>query len=524
MNNIKDNINSLFESFYYGFILNLLIFLIVLILISIVIIPFLLIEDEIIVFFTQNAENNEDILISELIKYKTVMYKWCNLDNFKNLNSFFNYKFYTPVVLIYYASILIYFTFIILAFQYFLSLLSAVDMNSFYENKKNNILLFVIIFIFSLWLIIYIAFNKFILQFANKSFEYNNNIDDTIDKIINNTTIFPDDEDKKELFKKIILDKNHPKDHIIKYYQNLVSKFTKEDEYAKFIVLYIILQYINDVSTRINSKKYKDDINTYLLNPLNSKFLFAGFNLENYNLKDFYLSKIKTENIIDHLFKNDQYLDKLKSQDTNFITKIKIEYDRLLEKDIFKNLEETNRNIEYIQPHVYAIFILIIIMIIIYISVYLFKNPEIINKFGNSIKQSIATVASTDLMNNINKKNQENKDLVEDQENRDPEKDQEDGDLVEDQENRDLVEDQENRDLVENQEDGDPEKDKKDGDPEKDQEDGDPEKDKKDGDPVEDQEDGDPVKDKKDGDPEKDKKDGDPEKDKKDGDPEKDKK
>ena len=95
-------------------------------------------------------------------------------------------------------------------------------------------------------------------------------------------------------------------------------------------------------------------------------------------------------------------------------------------------------------------------MIIIYISVYLFKNPEIINKFGNSIKQSIATVASTDLMNNINKKNQENKDLVEDQENRDPEKDQEDGDLVEDQENRDLVEDQENRDLVENQEDGDP--------------------------------------------------------------------
>ena len=54
-----------------------------------------------------------------------------------------------------------------------------------------------------------------------------------------------------------------------------------------------------------------------------------------------YLRKIKTENIIDHLFKNDQYLDKLKSQDTNFITKIKIEYDRLLEKDIFKNLEET---------------------------------------------------------------------------------------------------------------------------------------------------------------------------------------
>ena len=84
MTNIKENINNLFESFYYGFILNLLIFLIVLIIISIFIIPFLLINDEIIVFFTQNAENNDSILNSELVKYKTVMYKWCNLDNFKN--------------------------------------------------------------------------------------------------------------------------------------------------------------------------------------------------------------------------------------------------------------------------------------------------------------------------------------------------------------------------------------------------------------------------------------------------------
>ncbi len=414
MTNIKDNINNLFESFYYGFILNLLIFLIILIIISIFIIPFLLIIDEIIVFFTQNAENNDSILISELVKYKTVMYKWCNLDNFKNLNNFFNYKFYTPVILIYYASILIYFTFIILAFQHFLSLLSAVDMNSFYKNKKNTTLLLVIIFIFSLWLIIYIAFNKFILQFANKSFEYNNNIDDIIDKITNNTTIFPDDEDKKELFKKIILDKNHPKDHMVEYYKKLVSKFTKEEEYSKFIVLYIILQYIDEVSTKINSKKYKDDINKYLLDPLTGEILFTGFNLENYSLKDFYINKIKTEdfeNIIDDLFKTDDYLDKLKSQDTNFINKIKIEYDRLLEKDIFKNLEETNRNIEYIQPHAYAIFILIVIMIIIYTAVYVYKNPEITTKITDSIKVSIATVASTDLMNNNEKEKQQKEEL-----------------------------------------------------------------------------------------------------------------
>jgi len=404
MTNIKDNINNLFESFYYGFILNLLIFLIVLIIISIFIIPFLLINDEIIVFFTQNAENNDSILNSELVKYKTVMYKWCNLDNFKNLNNFFSYKFYTPVVLIYYASILIYFTIIILAFQHFLSLLSAVDMNSFYENKKNTTLLLVIIFIFSLWLIIYITFNKFILQFANKSFEYNNNIDDTIDKITNNTTIFPDDEDKKELFKQIILNKNHPKDYIVNHYDKLDSKFTKEEEYAKFIVLYIILQYIDHVSTKINSKKYKDDVNRYLLDPLSGEILFTGFNLENYSLEDFYISKIKTKefkDIIDALFENDDYLDKLKLKDNKFIDNIKIEYERLLEKDIFKNLKETNRNIEYIQPHVYAIFILIVIMIIFYIAVYLFKNPEVTNKITDSIKQSIATVASNDLINNI---------------------------------------------------------------------------------------------------------------------------
>jgi len=421
MTNIKDNINNLFESFYYGFILNLLIFLIVLIIISIFIIPFLLINDEIIVFFTQNAENNDSILNSELVKYKTVMYKWCNLDNFKNLNNFFNYKFYAPVVLIYYASILIYFTIIILAFQYFLSLLSAVDMNSFYKNEKNTALLFVIIFIFSLWLIIYIAFSKFILQFANKSFEYNNNIDDTIDKIINNTTIFPDDEDKKELFKKIILDKNHPKEHMVKHYHELDSKFTKEDEYAKFIVLYIILQYIHHVSTKINSKKYKDDANRYLLDPLSGEILFTGFNLENYNLKDFYENEIKTqdENIIDTLFENDDYLDKLISQDTNFITKIETEYKRLLEKDIFKNLEETNRNIEYIQPHIYAIFILIVIMIIIYTAVYLYKNPEVTSKITDSIKQSIATVASGDLMNQNNTNDDADEDVEDEDENDD---------------------------------------------------------------------------------------------------------
>ena len=437
MTNIKDNINNLFESFYYGFILNLLIFLIVLIIISIFIIPFLLINDEIIVFFTQNAENNDSILNSELVKYKTVMYKWCNLDNFKNLNNFFSYKFYTPVVLIYYASILIYFTFIIFAFQHFLSLLSAVDMNSFYENKKNTTLLLVIIFIVSLWLIIYITFNKFILQFANKSFEYNNNIDDTIDKITNNTTIFPDDEDKKELFEKIILNKNHPKDHIVNHYKNLDSKFTTEYEYAKFIVLYIILRYIHHVSTKINSKKYKDDVNRYLLDPLSGEILFTGFNLENYSLEDFYISKIKTKefkDIIDALFENDDYLDKLKLKDNKFIDNIKIEYERLLEKDIFKNLKETNRNIEYIQPHVYAIFILIVIMIIFYIAVYLFKNPEVTNKITDSIKQSIATVASTDLMNQNNKEDQEFGKDQKDEEDQDPGKDQKD---EEDQENQD---------------------------------------------------------------------------------------
>ena len=421
MTNIKDNINNLFQSFYYGFILNLLIFLIVLIIISIFIIPFLLINDEIIVFFTQNAENNDSILNSESIKYKTIMYKWCNLDNFKNLNSFFYYKFYTPVVLIYYASILIYFTIIILFFQSVLVLLGAVDMSSFNENKNNTTLLFVISFIFSLWLIIYITFDRFILQFANKSFEYNNYIDDTIDKITNNTTIFPDDEDKKELFKQIILNKNHPKDYIVNHYDNLDSKFTKEDEYAKFIVLYIILQYINDVSTKINSKKYKDDINDYLLNPLNSKILFTGFNLQNYSLEDFYITKIKTENfenIIDTLFENDDYLDKMKLENTKFIKKIETEYERLLKKDIFKNLEETNRNIEYIQPHVYAIFILIIIMIVIYISVYLLKNPEIMDKMRNSIKESIKesinTIAFTDLQK-TKKQQEESKEQQEQQ-------------------------------------------------------------------------------------------------------------
>ena len=99
-------INVLFKGFYFKFILNLLYILIALVVFFIFLIPILLVMEEANTTLYKTTNNN-NVLVSLLLKYKLTAYNWCNLDSFnEGLSSYITYNFYTPVVIIYYASIL----------------------------------------------------------------------------------------------------------------------------------------------------------------------------------------------------------------------------------------------------------------------------------------------------------------------------------------------------------------------------------------------------------------------------------
>ena len=402
MNDASINtINFIFKLFYFKFILYILYIIIALVILFIFLIPILLIFEESGATLYKTT-NDKNILVSFLVKYKLIMYNWCNLDSFKEgLSSYINYKFYTPVVLIYYASMLIYLTILVGILQLILmsviSLLLDVDLQTIFKDDpdfkvQGSILLTIVLVLYLLWLSIYSAFYTFILQHVKTSFKYNNNINEFLNETVNNTNIFPisKKKNKEELFDDIIYRRFEPILVMQEYYTDLESyQFKDSNERATFIVLYVILEYVKYINSIVDSGDYRDKVKHYLLNPLDNKDLFVGFTLENYPMKDFVVSKINPKSfsyLVDNIFKVEM-TTKEKSE-------IKKEYNRILNEDLLDNLKKTNENINRIQPYIYSLIVVIIAMIIIYLIVTAVKKPEIMASGLSSFKNMADTVNS----------------------------------------------------------------------------------------------------------------------------------
>ena len=394
-----NTINFIFKLFYFKFILYILYLIIALVILFIFLIPILLIFEESGATLYKTT-NDKNILVSFLVKYKLIMYNWCNLDTFKeNLSSYINYKFYTPVVLIYYASMLIYLTILVgilhLILMSVISLLLDVDLQTIFEDDQTfkiqgSIFLTIVLVLYLLWLSIYSAFYTFILQYVKTAFKYNNDINDFLNETVNNTNIFPNSKkkNKEELFDDIIYRRFEPILVMQEYYTDLESyQFKDSNERARFIVLYVILEYVKYVNSIVDSGDYRDKVKHYLLNPLDNKDLFVGFTLDNYSMKDFVSSKIKPfEYLVDNIF-NVEMTTKEKLE-------IKKEYNRVLNEELLDNLKKTNENINRIQPYIYSVIIVIIAMIIIYLIVTAVKKPEIMAKGLQSFKNMADTLNS----------------------------------------------------------------------------------------------------------------------------------
>jgi hypothetical protein len=387
-------INLLFKGFYFKFILNLLYILIVLVILFIFLIPILLLFESInsTLYATTNDSN---ILVSLLLKYKLTMYNWCNLDIFmENTSNYFTYNFYTPVVIIYYASMLIYITILIAVLHFILiiiiSLLFTSNLGSILENdldfKKEGIKLMVLILLFIiLWACITKSFEFFILKPIRTAVDYNNNINDFMNDTINNKNIFPlsKKKEKEAIFDDIIDRRVEPILVMQNYYEELESfQFKNFNDRARFLILYVILEYIQYVNNIIDSAEYREKIKKYLLNPLDNKDLFISFTLHNYPIKDFIIAKIQSENyLIDNIFKIEMS-DKEKLE-------IKIEYKRILNEELNHNLKKTKESLDKIEPYGFAFIILIIVMFIIIIAVYLYKNPDILDRIKTYVSNKL---------------------------------------------------------------------------------------------------------------------------------------
>ena len=407
MNDASINtINFIFKLFYFKFILYILYIIIALVILFIFLIPILLIFEESGATLYKTT-NDKNILVSFLVKYKLIMYNWCNLDSFKEgLSSYINYKFYTPVILIYYASMLIYLTILVGILQLILmsviSLLLDVDLQTIFKDDpdfkvQGSIFLTIVLVLYLLWISIYTAFYTFILQHVKTSFKYNNNINEFLNETVNNTNIFPisKKKNKEELFDDIIYRRFEPILVMQEYYTDLESyQFKDSNERATFIVLYVILEYVKYINSIVDSGDYRDKVKHYLLNPLDNKDLFVGFTLENYPMKDFVVSKINPKSfsyLVDNIFKVEM-TTKEKSE-------IKKEYNRILNEDLLDNLKKTNENINRIQPYIYSLIVVIIAMIIIYLIVTAVKKPEIMAKGLQSFKNMSDTLNNVKIIN-----------------------------------------------------------------------------------------------------------------------------
>ena len=365
------NINMLFKGFYFKFILNLLYILIALLVLFIFIIPILLVMEDANTTLYKTTNNN-NVLVSLLLKYKLTAYNWCNLDSFnEGLSSYITYNFYTPVVIIYYASILIYFTFIIMSLHIILmgmmSLLVGIDLNDIINNDsefktEGSKLGFIILLFITLWISIYTAFYVLILRHIRTAVTYNNNINDFLNDTVNNKNIFPlsKKKDKEELFDDIIDRRLEPLLIMENYYTELESfQFKDSNERARFLILYVILEYVKYVNSIVDNQEYRDNVKKYLLNPLDNKDLLISFTLDNYPIKDFAISKVKP---IDYLIENIFKIDLTKKEKLE----IKAEYIRILNEELLDNLKKTNESLSQQKPFVYSIIILIILMVILY--------------------------------------------------------------------------------------------------------------------------------------------------------------
>tara|TARA_B110000037_G_C17128478_1_gene509739 strand:- start:10632 stop:11669 length:1038 start_codon:yes stop_codon:yes gene_type:complete len=316
--------------------------------------------------------NNNNVLVSLLLKYKLTAYNWCNLDSFnEGLSSYITYNFYTPVVIIYYASILIYFTFIIMSLHIILmgmmSLLVGIDLNDIINNDsefktEGSKLGFIILLFITLWISIYTAFYVLILRHIRTAVTYNNNINDFLNDTVNNKNIFPlsKKKDKEELFDDIIDRRLEPLLIMENYYTELESfQFKDSNERARFLILYVILEYVKYVNSIVDNQEYRDNVKKYLLNPLDNKDLLISFTLDNYPIKDFAISKVKP---IDYLIENIFKIDLTKKEKLE----IKAEYIRILNEELLDNLKKTNESLSQQKPFVYSIIILIILMVILY--------------------------------------------------------------------------------------------------------------------------------------------------------------
>lgn len=394
-----NTINFIFKLFYFKFILYILYLIIALVILFIFIIPILLIFEEYGATLYKTT-NDKNILVSFLVKYKLTMYNWCNLDSFKEgLSSYINYKFYTPVVLIYYASMLIYLTILVgilhLILMSVISLLLDVDLQTVFKDDQTfkiqgSILLTIVLVLYLLWLSIYSAFYYFILQNVKNSFKYNNDINEFLNETVNNKNIFPISKktNKEELFDDIIYRRFEPILVMQEYYTDLESyQFKDSNERARFIVLYVILEYVKYVNSIVDSGDYRDKVKHYLLNPLDNKDLLVAFTLENYPMKDFVVSKIKPfEYLVDNIFKIEMT--------TKEKLEIKKEYNRVLNENLLDNLKKTTENINRIQPYIYSVVVVVIAMIIIYLIVTAVKKPEIMASGLSSFKNMADTLNS----------------------------------------------------------------------------------------------------------------------------------
>jgi len=394
-----NTINFIFKLFYFKFILYILYLIIALVILFIFLIPILLIFEESGATLYKTT-NDKNILVSFLVKYKLIMYNWCNLDSFKEgLSSYINYKFYTPVVLIYYASMLIYLTILVgilhLILMSVISLLLDVDLQTVFKDDQTfkiqgSILLTIVLVLYLLWLSIYSAFYYFILQNVKNSFKYNNDINEFLNETVNNKNIFPISKktNKEELFDDIIYRRFEPILVMQEYYTDLESyQFKDSNERATFIVLYVILEYVKYINSIVDSGDYRDKVKHYLLNPLDNKDLLVAFTLENYPMKDFVVSKIKPfEYLVDNIFKIEMT--------TKEKLEIKKEYNRVLNENLLDNVKKTTENINRIQPYIYSVVVVVIAMIIIYLIVTAVKKPEIMASGLSSFKNMADTLNS----------------------------------------------------------------------------------------------------------------------------------
>jgi hypothetical protein len=201
-----------------------------------------------------------------------------------------------------------------------------------------------------------------ILRHIRTAGTYNNNINDLLNDTVNNKNIFPlsKKKQKEELFDDIIDRRLEPLIIMENYYTELESfQFKDSNERARFLILYVILEYVKYTNSIIDSSEYRDNIKKYLLNPLDNKDLLISFTLDNYPMKDFVISKIKP---IDYLIINVFKVEMTSKEKLE----IKQEYTRILNEELLDNLKKTNESLAQLQPYVYSIIVLIILMVILY--------------------------------------------------------------------------------------------------------------------------------------------------------------